>query len=130
MNIYLYIYVYLRGYFRSRQYLDGCVAYHGTVSRSVLEIMLKDLRRPGEEKEAVLHGQAGSHTCLSIEYAGHPAYAQFFEIGDSHWAQLVFQCRVRPGSFRERYGTLGNKHWEKDVRFDRKFKNMDSLEWL
>ena len=34
-------------------YLDGCVAYHGTASRSVLEIMLKDLRKPGKDKEAV-----------------------------------------------------------------------------
>ena len=55
-----------------------------------------------EEGVAVSHGQGNSVTkksiylSPSIEYAAFPVYAQFFEIGNDHWAQMVVQCRVRP----------------------------------
>merc|ERR1711908_97403 len=57
-------------------------------------------------------------------------YGQFFELGPQHWAQLVFQCRVRPGSFVVRPGSLANKHWPREIQFDRNFAGTDELEWL
>ena len=43
---------------------------------------------------------------------------------------MVLQCRVRPGSFTERRGTLGNKYWPHHARFDPNFESLDGLEWL
>ena len=99
------------------------VAYHGTAVGKLDPILDKGLERPKSEAD-VAHGQAGSRTRASIyltpsiEYAAFPAYAQFFEIADGHWLQTVLQVRVRPGSFVERHGTLGSKHWPADVRFE------------
>lgn len=57
-------------------------------------------------------------------------YAQFFELGKSHWGQVVFQCRVRPGAFREASGTLGGKHWPEGVCLDPGFNSLSKIEWL
>ena len=40
------------------------------------------------------------------------------------------QCRVRPGSFVEKPGSLGNKYWPRHVRIDPNFSSLDGLEWL
>ena len=65
----------------------------------------------------------------SIEYAGHPVYAEFVELGPDHWAQLVLQCRVRPDAITARPGSLGNKHWPKHLRFEAGFPTLHGLEW-
>lgn len=112
------------------------VCYHGTAKDSVLSILMQGLRRPGEEGVAVVHGQAFSSTgrsiyaSPSIEYAAFPVYAQFFELAENHWAQVAFQCRVKPGSFRQHPGTLFSKYWPPGLRFDRNFPSLDRLEWL
>ena len=77
------------------------------------------------------HGQARSITkktiylSPSVEYADHPVDSQLVKLGrQDHGAQLVYQCRVRPGAFREEKGSLGGKHWDKDVAFDPKFRSL------
>ncbi|CAE8640450.1 unnamed protein product [Polarella glacialis] len=116
---------------------DWCVAYHGTASSKLVPILLKGLRRPGEDGVEVSHGQAHSKTrktiylSPSIEYAAFPVYANMFPLDEkNHWAQLVLQCRVRPGAFQEMRGSLGNKYWPKHVRFDPNFESKSGLEWL
>ena len=44
--------------------------------------------------------------------------------------QAVIQVRVRPDSFQIRPGTLGNKYWPNDLRFDEHFPTYEGLEWL
>lgn len=114
---------------------DWCVAYHGTANTNTLSILLSGLRRPDGQQVQVAHGQAYSDTnrtiylSPSIEYAAHPVYAQFFELEEGRWGQLVFQCRVRPNAFREAPSTLGKKHWPRNLLFDPSFSN-EALEWL
>ena len=93
--------------------------------------------QPGEESIIVAHGQTHSKTnksiyvSPSIEYAAFPCYAQFCLIASSHWAQIVLQCRVRPGPFSIHLGTLGpNKHWPQDVPINVNYPNLDGLERL
>ena len=65
----------------------------------MIPILLKGLRRPGEEGVAVAHGQAYSaskktiYTSPSFEFASHPVYSKFFELGETHWAQLVLHVK-------------------------------------
>lgn len=118
------------------KYKDWCVAYHGTSSRNIVPILLRGLQRPGSAGVSIAHGQAHSSTKRTIylspavEYAAFPVYAQFFELDDQRWAQLVFQCRVRPGAFVEKRGTLGNKYWPQHIRVDPNFDTLNGLEWL
>ena len=119
------------------EYSGWCVAYHGTSCRNVASIMLRGLRRPGDEGVSVAHGQAHSDTGCSIyvspsiEYAAFPVYATLFEIQFlKHWAQLVLECRVRPGSFLVKPGSLGNKYWPPRLRMDSNFETNSELEWL
>merc|ERR1712216_923575 len=99
--------------------------------------MLHGLKRPGGAGVQVAHGQVHSETGTSIyvspsiEYAAFPCYSQIFKIGDEHWAQLVLECQIRPGSFKEAMGTLSsNKHWPSDVAIDPNFPSLNGLEWL
>merc|ERR1712232_454690 len=66
----------------------------------------------------------------AIGYASHPVYAQLSKVGPDHWLQAVLQVRVRPGSFKEKAGTLGTKHWSQRVRTDPNFPSLQGLEWL
>ena len=118
------------------EYSGWCIAYHGTSCQNVASIMLRGLRRPGDEGVSVAHGQANSdsgcsmYVSPSIQYAAFPVYAEFFEIETKHWAQLVLECRVRPGSFTVKAGTLGNKYWPEHLRMDQNFETNSELEWL
>lgn len=115
---------------------DWCVAYHGTARHKLASILTKGILRPGEGDVWQAHGHSGSgygqsvYLTPSIEYAGHPVYAPFFEVGDGHWAQVVLQCRVRPGGIREQPATLWEKHWPPHVRMDPNFPSTANLEWL
>ena len=115
-------------------YKDWCVAHDGATSQNLPSILLQGLQNPGEPGVSILHGQSYSQTkrtiylSPSIEYAAFPVYAQLFSLAEaSNWGQLVLQCRVRPDSFIERPGSLGNKYWPQHVRFD---PNFDSLQGL
>ena len=118
------------------EFPSWCIAYHGTSCRKVASIMLRGLRRPGDEGVDVEHGQAYSdsgcsiYVSPSIEYAAFPVYAEFFTMQDDHWAQLVLECRVRPASFTVKPGSLGNKYWPEHLRMDSNFETNSELEWL
>lgn len=98
--------------------------------------MLRGLRRPGDEGVRVVHGQAYSisrrsiYVSPSIGYAAFPVYAEFFEMQQNHWAQLVLECRVRPSSFTVKPGSLGNKYWPPHLRMDENFPTNSALKWL
>lgn len=47
-------------------YKDWCVAYHGTMSKTIMSILLKGLRPPGEEGVKISYGQAYSTTNKTI----------------------------------------------------------------
>jgi len=114
---------------------DWCVAYHGTTLVKGMWILAEGLQRPDLSSD-VAHGQAYSTTnrtiyvSPSVEYAGHPVYAQLAKAGTCNWLQAVLQVRVRPGSFAERPATLSQKSWPRDLRIDRNFAKPDRLEWL
>lgn len=113
-----------------------CVAYHGTKHSNVVSILLRGLKRPGEDGVIEMHGHVASnfgrtiYVSPSFEYAAHPVYAQFFRLDKDHWAQLVLQFRVRPEGIRQIASTLWDKHWPQNVRMDPNFANMNGLEWL
>ena len=121
---------------------NGCkdwpIAYHGTNPENAAKILLSELRRPGIRGAVQAHGAAGAasqgtiYVSPSIYYAGHPVYAPLNELENSQekWFQIVLQCKVRPSSFRLKGGTLGNKHWPRDVRMDPNFADLSTIEWL
>eukprot|EP00928_Gymnodinium_smaydae_P081205 TRINITY_DN64761_c0_g1_i1.p1 TRINITY_DN64761_c0_g1~~TRINITY_DN64761_c0_g1_i1.p1 ORF type:complete len:601 (-),score=24.66 TRINITY_DN64761_c0_g1_i1:44-1846(-) len=115
---------------------NWCVAYHGTSLKSSIKILVEGLRQPGTSGVRIAHGQAYSETQKSIYaspalgYASFPVYAPLEEVGENHWVQCVLQLRVRPGSFVEKPGSLSNKHWPEEVRFDRNFASLQGLEWI
>jgi len=119
-----------------KKYKDWCVACHGTNNKHALPILLSGLKPPGSNGIQVEHGQAGAngqptiYCSPSIEYAAHPVYSQLFKLAEDHWGQVVMQCRVRPGSFKEQGNTLGQSHWPRKVCFDKNFPNNDCMEWL
>ena len=43
---------------------------------------------------------------------------------------MVLEVRVRPGTFREQPGTMANKHWPSDLRWQWGFDSLLALEWL
>lgn len=111
------------------------VAYHGTTLPRALLIAAEGFRYPSSWRE-VAHGQVYSSTkqtiyCTpSIEYASHPVYSALQEARRGTWLQVVLQVRVRPAKFSPQPGTLGNKHWPRDVRIDPHFPTLEGLEWL
>jgi len=111
---------------------DWAIGYHGTSVEKIPVIVTEGLR--GDK--GAEHGQAGSHTMQSIyttpsiEYAAHPVFAKWKELGEQHWVQMVVEVRVRPGTFREQGGTMANKHWPKDLRWQWAFDSLLFLEWL
>jgi len=114
-------------------YKHWCIAYHGTIGKSAIPILLCGLQKPGKCGVKMVHGDVfgkNIYTSPSIEYAGHPVYSQLIQLGTEHWAQIVLQCRVRPGSFRKRNSTLGRSYWPQDLRFDPNFPTHDKLEWV
>eukprot|EP00930_Biecheleria_cincta_P025512 TRINITY_DN1815_c1_g1_i1.p1 TRINITY_DN1815_c1_g1~~TRINITY_DN1815_c1_g1_i1.p1 ORF type:complete len:631 (+),score=103.14 TRINITY_DN1815_c1_g1_i1:65-1957(+) len=117
-----------------RMFKDWCVAYHGTKSDSAARILVKGLRGP-RRPDQLAHGQAGGtgstiYLSPSVEYAAHPVYSQMIELGPEHWAQLVMECRVAPGSFRQQRRTLGQRHWPMDLSFDQYLPPDAAFEWL
>mmetsp|Transcript_119314 Transcript_119314/g.210956 ORF Transcript_119314/g.210956 Transcript_119314/m.210956 type:complete len:367 (+) Transcript_119314:88-1188(+) len=65
----------------------------------------------------------------SVEYASCSAFSQIVKIPSFRdvWCSIVFQCRVRPGSFDVRGESVGSS-MHGDKQFDPHFANSD-LEW-
>merc|ERR1712046_33024 len=93
------------------------VAYHGSDWEAAAQILVSGLKNPGTDAVKRKHGQAGSATKKSIYvspavgYAAHPVYSRFLQLEPGHWAQVVVQVRVRPGSYRVQGNTLNDKYW-------------------
>lgn len=116
------------------RYKDWCIAYHGTKSEHATRIIAEGLRGP-DSISRVAHGQVGGtgrtiYLSPSIEYAAHPVYSQLVMMGQDHWAQLVLECRVAPGCFREQGRTLGAGHWPWNLPFDNYFSHAAPFELL
>ncbi|RNA22239.1 hypothetical protein BpHYR1_020433 [Brachionus plicatilis] len=101
---------------------DWPVAYHGTASKNLINILHEGLR-PSEQKKGkhcAVFGD-GFYFSPSIEYA---------EIKKSKtkgfYIQTVLQCRVKPETFKIRRETLLS---DKSKQIDPNFKNSE-LEWL
>jgi len=114
------------------------VAYHGTEGGNVPSILVNGLRRPGDLGIKVKHGEAGPrktkskriYLSPSIYLASHPVYSRVFPMRQDKLGQIVFKCRVRPGSFTMQRNTLGEKHWDPQLRVDPNFKDNTALEWI
>lgn len=119
-------------------YKSWQIAYHGTKSKNACAILMEGLRRP--EKDQCAHGAAGAKKLLGIETAiyvspalgvsAHPVYSPLHQVKPGLWAQMVLQCRIRPGSYAVQDNTLANHHWPKDVPLDMNFPNNRGVEWL
>ena len=91
-------------------------------------ISTDDLAKPLVMRIRLPQPPRGPLRCVQMRYQ---VLNKFFELEDvDHWGQLVFQCRVRPGGFAQKPGSLGNKYWPRHVRFDPNFETMEDLEWL
>ena len=128
---------------------DWYVAYHGTNQANASKIFIDGvLSRPGTPGVRVAHGQAGSTTNQTIyvspakEMSAFPTYATIFPLKPtameerkkeevSRFAQIIFEVRVRPGSYAIQQSTLaGRRHWPHDLRIDPRFATHQDLEWL
>eukprot|EP00439_Symbiodinium_sp_Y106_P007739 s7229_g1.t1 len=113
--------------------VDEC--YHGTSMTNLAPILLEGLRKPQSRSEEA-HGQWGSKSKQSIYaspswyYAAHPVYSPLHFCKAGQAFQLVWKCIVRRGSYRSQRGTLGSKHWSKDLRMDPDHDTMDNMEYL
>ena len=138
---------------------DWLTAYHGTSRQNAGKIFFDgQLRRPLEGAQ-IAHGQSGSHSRQTIyvspakEKAAFPTYSNLFElmphrkapspedqradpprlgelVTDKN-AQIIFEVKVKPGSYSVQPSTLGNgRHWPKALRIDPRFETHSDLEWL
>jgi len=113
---------------------DWCDAYHGTNWEAGIKILSEGLRNPGSDGVRVRHGQAGGsgrsiYMSPAVGYAAFPVYAPFQSVGTDHWVQVVVQIRVNPAAINIQPGTLRNKYWPNDIRFDPNFDNVAGIEW-
>ena len=106
------------------------VAYHGTKSNAVNSILEQNFR-PSEIGCFLneLCGMEALYLTPSIEYAGHPRYAEPIQRGNK-WVQVVLQVRVNPQLliFKKK-GTLPGATPSDAARADPHFPN-NELEWI
>lgn len=118
---------------------DWPVAYHGTTEDSALLILNEGLKVSGTGGITIANrrskAKAGIYLSPSAEYAAHPTYAQLCEIDvpgrGQTWAQIVLQCRVKPGSFSKEPWTIHRQYWpQTSVPIDLNFRDRHTIEWL
>ncbi|CAF1127767.1 unnamed protein product [Brachionus calyciflorus] len=121
-----------------KKYKDWPVAYHGTSSKNLIDILCEGFRI-SRGKGRACFGE-GIYFSPSIEYCGHWRYATPKKsLTRKLYLQAVFQCKLRPGSFTVNRETmiLDDKKEKKsqDPNIDKfkiidpKFKNTE-LEWV
>ena len=112
------------------RYGEWPVAYHGTRSNSLNSILEQGFRP--STSGCFLHEMKGMHIVNlspSIEYAGHPRYAEPVHRGNS-WVQVVLQVRINPQLLVvKRQGTLPGALPSDPTPADPHFSNTE-LEWL
>ena len=120
----------------NRHRVDEC--FHGTCMTALAPILLQGLKKP-QTSAAVAHGQHGSESKQTIyaspswHYAAHPVYSplhRWTSGGRDQAVQMVLKCDVLHGGYRAQKGTLGNKHWSRELRVDPEHDTMDDLEYL
>ncbi|CAK0895900.1 unnamed protein product [Prorocentrum cordatum] len=116
---------------------DRC--YHGTSAHNMVPVLLAGLRLP-RGRDDIAHGASGSSGVPTIycspswHYAAHPVYSPLHR--GPKWPhvpeafQMVFECAVQPGTYKKQAGTLGNKHWDRDIRIDPDRPTLRDLEYL
>lgn len=122
------------------------VAYHGTSSDKIGQILRNGLKTPRSMGKDPEHGdalreegeQVGNRVYLSpcINYSAHPVYSPLHElrhvedrIASKQFVQFVFQVRVAPNSYTSYKSTLESKHWPEDCAFDPAFEPDSIYEW-
>lgn len=119
-----------------KKYKDWPVAYHGTSSKNLIDILCEGFRI---SRRRPCFGD-GIYFSPSIEYCGHWRYAEPKKSKTrKFYLQAVFQCRLRPGSFSVNRETMilddkkikksQDPNIDKDKIIDPKFKNTE-LEWV
>lgn len=120
------------------KYKDWPVAYHGTASENLINILEIGFRISKGRGYACFGD--GIYFSPSIEYCGHWRYARPKKsVTRQFYLQSVFQCRLRPGSFSVHRETLilddkkekksQDPNIDRDKIIDPNFKNSE-LEWL
>lgn len=117
----------------------GCECFHGTTMTTLAPILVQGLKKP-KSADDVAHGQAGSTSKQTIylspswHYSAHPVYSplHIMRNGSHHLqaVQMVLKCEVQQGGYTERHGTLGNKHWDMELRIDPDRDTMEGMEFL
>ena len=106
------------------------VAYHGTKSNVVSSILEQSFRP--STRGCFFNELSGMHALYlspSIEYAGHPRYAEPIQRGNK-WVQVVLQVRVNPHLlYLKRKGTLKGAFPKDAARADPHYSN-EELEWV
>ncbi|UJR08049.1 hypothetical protein I4U23_012326 [Adineta vaga] len=112
------------------QFHGWCIGYHGTKFAHGLSILLNGLKAA----DVKAHG-SGVYLTPSVNYAGHPRYAEvkpiessnqnkFFKTGK--YVQFVLECRVHPESIKKIGSeTLGTDNCTIDPNISN-----DCIEWL
>ena len=71
------------------------------------------------------------YASASLWLMSYPVYRTCVELAPDHWVQLVFEVRVRAGSFKIHLSTLSSsKYWDGGVWMDAKSLDDQALEWV
>ena len=118
------------------KYGDWPVAYHGTRGHFINKILMNGLRASGENEEIrcpnleEVEGRGAVFLSPSIEYCGHPYYANVWKV-KSKYVQMVLQVRVdRKRIFKRIEGTIPGAFATNRVPVDPNFENNSQLEWI
>ena len=106
------------------------MAYHGTRSNAVSSILEQGFK-PSDTGCFIdeLSGMKALYLSPSIEYSGHPYYAEPIK-HQNNWVQVVLQVRVNPQLLIfKKPGTLPGAFPNDKARADPHFPN-EQLEWL
>eukprot|EP01012_Entosiphon_sulcatum_P008207 TRINITY_DN14375_c0_g1_i1.p1 TRINITY_DN14375_c0_g1~~TRINITY_DN14375_c0_g1_i1.p1 ORF type:complete len:402 (-),score=67.23 TRINITY_DN14375_c0_g1_i1:1138-2343(-) len=121
------------------------VAYHGTPALNLQSIVELGLLPPGADTKdingkkiecvncgASKHGEGQIFVSPSIEYSSHYLYTkpQPLKQSSDEFLYLVFQVRIRPGTFTVRGNTFADCLWgDRTVTYDDRF-GPDEMEWV
>ena len=116
-----------------RKYGDWPVAYHGTKGHLANKILMTGMKASGESLEVrcpnLPEGGGAIFLSPSIEYSGHPYYANVWKVKNKY-VQMVLQVRVdRKRVFNKIEGTLDGA-FARDPPLDPNFEDNSEMEWI
>ncbi|CAF0883087.1 unnamed protein product [Brachionus calyciflorus] len=113
-----------------QKYADWPVAYHGTSSLLLINILKDGFRLVKGIREYT--NVLAAYFSPSIEYSGHERYAKVMKIKNKRnqefYIQAILQCRLNPDSFIVYNETMLNEK-KKHIQIDQNFDN-NELEWI